>query len=534
MPPGRSPASHALFNISNTGNIHLVLKKAIHASNLNAFDAALKSANAAQLKHTFMLKRPGAFNRNPGNNVRGFYSRDVNWSTLDKASGRKVTHIYVNILQYAAILGRRSMVEHIAEKCPSLVKAKTRDYSLLSTTIASSSDSGMNLYKVFEYLVKKGAPVNDTLRFVVAAGRSCNIIIKCIHLLISKGADVNECDNQYKATPIFFATDPEVIGTLVSKGASVCVKDVYGWTPIMTVLAGCYTNNTADPIEIIQCAKMFLDTGINVKLTGSSRSPRKSEKKISLLHIASASACVLGSFQGFHSLYRRIAGGFSTKNHRTSLQNTPLLYTLKFVKNATGDWSDFLDQRVTSRTYRTYGVKIPSKTECVIKALYFLEYGNADTSLRDADGKTASDILHSIRDLNTNEIYRIFPSLAPRQTTMLNVRLPNNLNFTDPITMNNVQLNNAYILTTDLHGKRNAKTNRNIREIKTVYNKSTLNQLINSTLRRGARLVSPITRKPFTPHNIVKLVEIVHANELSRFRNARRGTPSNNNSRRNS
>ena len=513
---------------TRTGTIHIVLKEAVDNSNLDVFDTVLKTASIEQLKRTFRIVRPDTSNANIMNNQNDVFSNGLNWNVLDKMQmqGRPVESIRMNILQYAAVMNRTTMVRHIIEKYPSLIKTQTGNHSLLSTTMASSTS---NISKVFTYLVKKGAPVKGALHFVVASEKPPNVIIDCMSILIRHGAKVNERDAVSRATPIFFATKPQVIDALILKGATINVKDRYDWTPIMTVLMGCYANNTTDPKDLIQCAHKFLDKNINVKLTGRNRNPRETEKKISLLHVASASACVLGIVDSFRTensayiqLYRRIAGQFSSKNIRTSLKNTPILYTLKFVNNVTRFWTEFMEERIPVNTYWRHGM--PSRTRCLIFALHNLFYlGQANEKLQDADGKSAVDILHSMDSVNMNEIIRKFPFLERRnrQGPVSNVRLPNNLNFMDPITMNNVSMNNAYILTTDLHGKRNANTNRNIREIKTVYNKSTLTQLVNSTRRRGGQLVSPITRKPFTPLNIAKLVEIVPANEVSRFRNLR-------------
>jgi len=38
-------------------------------------------------------------------------------------------------------------------------------------------------------------------------------------------------------------------------------------------------------------------------------------------------------------------------------------------------------------------------------------------------------------------------------------------------------------------------------------------------LRSRRSLVSPVTRQPFTIGNVVKLTEIVHPDEIKRFRN---------------
>ena len=490
-----------------------MLINAIDNTNLSKLDILLKAATPHDLKKRICIVRDAG----DANNQRNVINRgNVRWDIYDRYMTTEPRCLYLNVLQYAALSGKTTMVRHILDRCtfPSSYIKETNQ-SGVTVLMAALLSKHIHAKRMVSFLVSKGAPTKGSLHFAAARGD-----MDIIDVIIREGVNANERDFRYKRTPLFFASTPAVVDKLLRRGANVNAKDADNFTPIMSQL------DVYDPdyrlTNTIPVVNRLLDKGANVKLTGKQGYGNSEEKGITLLHIASAHACdqTNATKRDYETLYTRIAALFPSKNKKTSMNNTPLLYALKFNKSLP------LFRSTRERTDSLlFGMKL------------LLGPGGANPSARDSNNRSAAYILRSIHSINIDTITTQFPMLASSRnlnSSMSNVRLPNNLNLMDPITMNNVQLNNAYILTTDLHGKRNANTNRNIREIKTVYNKSTLNQLINSTLRRGARLVSPITRKPFTPHNIVKLVEIVPVNELSRFRNARRGTPSNNNSRRNS
>lgn len=109
---------------------------------------------------------------------------------------------------------------------------------------------------------------------------------------------------------------------------------------------------------------------------------------------------------------------------------------------------------------------------------------------------------------------------TPRNRTRKNasVRIPNDLNRMDPVSMNMINIGNAYIIKRDLVNKTRTRNGNTIRrkEVRYVYNKSTLKSIIDS-----GRMRSPVTRKPFTLKDVVKLQDIVLKSELNRYRKNR-------------
>jgi len=105
-------------------------------------------------------------------------------------------------------------------------------------------------------------------------------------------------------------------------------------------------------------------------------------------------------------------------------------------------------------------------------------------------------------------------------SVLQNIHIPNNLNRTDPVAYNTVNINNAYIIKTDLMNKtiRNGNRNKRVKEVKTVYNKAS----IDGMLRSGRSVVSPITRRPFTRADVVRLKDVTPQNEMNRYKRNRR------------
>lgn len=98
-----------------------------------------------------------------------------------------------------------------------------------------------------------------------------------------------------------------------------------------------------------------------------------------------------------------------------------------------------------------------------------------------------------------------------------NALLPANLNLTDPITLNNVRIDNAYVIVPDIDVRNVRTTNGNtkiVRRIMHVYAKNSLNRLIKSK-----KMTSPVSRRPINPYDIVKLKDVVSKKELQNFKN---------------
>lgn len=146
----------------------------------------------------------------------------------------------------------------------------------------------------------------------------------------------------------------------------------------------------------------------------------------------------------------------------------------------------------------------------------------ASVSIKNKDGKKASDLYaasarRSNRVPNAN-VARLLGPLT-KKTYNKSIRLQNNMNTADPISLNTVNMNNAYVITKDIRPvtqKRNGRNER-VKLIQRMYNKSSINGLMAS----GRSLISPITRQPFSRGNIAKVTDIVHPDEIKRFRNLR-------------
>lgn len=140
---------------------------------------------------------------------------------------------------------------------------------------------------------------------------------------------------------------------------------------------------------------------------------------------------------------------------------------------------------------------------------------------KDTDGTRPVDVLLRMKNNgfipNANQNYindmvKILGGIEHKK----NVTLLGNMNMTDPISLNTVRLNNAYILKPDIvnttiQTKNGRKTTRTVRQ---VYEKSSLNSLI----RSGRTLQSPVTRRPFTPLDIIKLTDVVPENRIKNFK----------------
>jgi len=123
-----------------------------------------------------------------------------------------------------------------------------------------------------------------------------------------------------------------------------------------------------------------------------------------------------------------------------------------------------------------------------------LKHG-ASTSIKNKDGKKASDLYAaSARRSNSIPNTNISNLLGPlsKKTYNKSIRLQTNMNISDPISLNNVTMNNAYAITKDMRTvnmKNNQGRNERVTLIQRVYNKSSMDGLLAS----GRSLVSPIT-----------------------------------------
>jgi len=448
----------------------------------------------------------------------GHVSRDdvrVKWTqnvfnTLEIArarfiGGRQTSRVdQINILHIAATRGYTSMVRVILDSKPSLLNSKT---SQGFTALQLALILGRN--KTARYLVERKAGLKHALSAAVIGTQPDMTFIR---YLIVKGANVNEKDNMTGATPIFFANSTEMIDLLVSKGANVNQKDIYGWTPLMAIAGLIYINVnllTSNPVDLM---KKLVEKGANVCLRGRNREPQENEKKITLLHATMHSLGKIRT-QELSNIYTYITSEFRSRNKgirpRTTLGNTPMLYLTQYLKKCINN----------NNTLPRMKQDFPR----FFKNLATMHY--SDVNVPEDTNSGGRTVKYYLRDLvNTMNFPSNFKNAyiwnVSNTHTNNNIHIPNNLNRTDPISINAVNINNAYIIKKDLLNKTINENGRRVRikEVKTVYNKSSLNGMVAT----GRSLVSPITRRPFTAQDIVKLSTVASANEMTRYKNSRR------------
>lgn len=411
----------------------------------------------------------------------------------------------LNILHIATVSGYTSIVRAILDSKPSLLNTKTeKGFTALQLAII------LNQTKTACYLIEKKANLKHTLALAVLAPGSNNTTIP--RLLIQNGANVNEKDMISGVTPIFFAKSSSMVQFLVSKGADVNHKDVFGWTPLMA-LAGLIRVDKellySTPLDMM---KTFVQQGANISLRGRNRESVLREKKITLLHAVAHGLGKHTPGEMFH-IYEYICSEFLRKNIRvkpkTTLGNTPLLYLIQYMK-----------KRVTENTATESMKRDFTRVFSRVSGMFY----DTVPMDRNNNGKSVQYHLRSMMNeviFPQNFVSRYIGSTTNNAPNKINnIHIPNNLNRTDPITINAVNINNAYIIKKDLQNKNINKNGRRVRvkEVKTVYNKSSLNALVAS----GRSLVSPMSRRPFTPLDIVKLSAVAPARELNRYKNSNR------------
>ena len=423
--------------------------------------------------------------------------------------------LFVSILHMAAYLGHTTMVQEIVKKFPSSLNKKTIDLRYAITPIIMAVLGGHA--KTVKYLASAGASLQDCMHVAVLVQNKY-----MIRLLVRLGASVNDRDSKSKCSPLHYARSTNILRYLLSiPGVDMDIRDKYGYTPLMLFAARLERTSMFSSPEREECIRLLLDRGASLKYKVSEERffDFRPDKNLSILHLIAgimlrgySDACDKRLMRRFEMVSKKYKELGMDVNPKSSRGYTPISFFIKSLHRVS--WHEDLDRLLDYSRLK--------------RVLRFMMKIGADPTIKARGKETISSLLmeYSEKDVwgyNTSGIVRLadeFKNWTHRVNT--NVRLPNNLNLMDPITMNNVSLNNAYILKTDLHTKKN-RNNRNVREIKSVYNKASLDGIIRaSKSRSNKRLVSPMTRKPFTPQDVVMLVDIVPEGELSRFLNARR------------
>jgi ankyrin repeat protein len=416
--------------------------------------------------------------------------------------GSERTRDQCTMLHIAASKGYTSIVRAILDSKPHLLNTKTGRGGFTALQLALLMDKE----RTAEYLIQQRAKTNGALAYAAVLGSS-----SIITMLLDARANVNEKVRD-GATPLFFARTPGVVKTLVQNGANINHRDVYGWTPLMASLGNVYLNSIETHRPSPEMTETFIRHGADVSIKGRDRTPQSFEKNITALHTVFYNLYFVDdAIQMYSIVYNACRRKGLTTEPKTSNGNTPLLYFMKRYENSLKSHASFTRNR--------YGMNSSTKeSNSTVKDIleFLLEKGS---SLHDTNryGKSGFSYIKSMTNV-VNFSQRFLNRIG--MSVIHNIHIPNNLNRTDPILLNGININNAYILKTDLVNKtinRNGKNTR-VKEVKTVYNKSSLNGMI----RSGRSLVSPVTRRPFSGYDVVRLKDVAPANEMNRYKRNRR------------
>jgi ankyrin repeat protein len=473
--------------IRNNGTIADQLKRAIIGKNLASVKTLVQKLKRDESKKKFDYRIPAS----------------VRWLRDTVALGTPRDTDQYTILHIAASKGYTSIVRTILDSKPHLLNVQSRNgFTPLQYAVF------FNCERTVKYLVERKASLKGALAYAVLLNNR-----NMVETLINGGANVNEKMYKHDTTPMFFAKSIDMIRTLTRLGANINQKDEYGWTPVMTYVSNSMKLSKFESfLPSLDVVKTFIDQGASVSLRGRNRDPREYEKKITLLHAVFSGTYKTWSQEIYKFIRDTRIRERKIQNPKTTLGNTPLLYLLKKYKDSIG--------KRNSIESREIGM---SSLVLFTMVSVLLDNGiRSSLAERDIDGKS---VLEHIRNLSSRvSIPGYFRNRVGLSNANLrkinNIHIPNNLNRTDPILFNTININNAYILKPDLINKTINKNGRTIRvrEVKTIYNKSSLNGMIAA----GRSLISPITRHRFTRDDILKLKDVAPANEMNRYKRNRR------------
>jgi len=465
------------------------LKKSVQDKKLSLVKILSKSVRKQEVKETMY-------------DIRLDINRAYFSTSLKTISGHNVNRLRMNILHIAALDGNTSMVRAILDAFPALINTKTSDEMKL-TAIQIAAISGHD--KLTCFLTERGASLAGVLVYCMAS-----VSTHLTSYLLHHGASADDKNSFIGTTPLFYAYTPGLVKELIRAGANVNHRDTYGWTPLMYHVK-MFENSLSYPSRRQykkESINELLANGASIGIKGRNRDLRYTEGRISLLHIA-ASTMRPGDPHMLDFVSDLFVRNTLNLNAKTSLGNTPALYYLK----------------TTMRETPVYEVTL-RHAQCIVFNLKRIESKGGNLKLRDIYDCTVRDIIRKYVTnrnfhINIDTVLRNFVNeVQPKSMKIKNLYIPSNMNTTDPVLLNNINKNNAYLIKTDLVSKNvtiNGKTKR-VRELRTVYNKSSLNGILNS----GRSLVSPLTRKPFRSSDIVKLTDVAPASQLKKYkRNSR-------------
>lgn len=407
-----------------------------------------------------------------------------------------------NILHVAAALGYTSMARVIVRSHWNLVNTKTSGVGLTPLQVAIL----MRQTRTAAFLLKQESDVKHALPVALIESTSSTGGDIVNMIIASKRNAVHE--RIRGATPVFFAKTPCAVNTLIDKGANINQRDEDGWTPIMACIGNKYAPENIPPKTIGQIVSTCLRHGANIRLRGTNSVPgRDPERKITCLHAFSHGMTAnLSTMRDLMNVYKICVDAYRKKrmniNPKTTHGNTPVLYFIKKFDECIGKSRNVSKARVR---YFIHMIRM------------FVSYG-ANLYHRDRDGKSGIDHIKRLSRHSNFPSDILNKCLSNTNVkTIKNIHIPNNLNRLDPVGLNVVNINDAYIIYNDLLNKTIHKNGKNVRvkEVKTVYNASSLNGINN---KGTGNLLSPMTRRRFTINDILRLKDVVPKNEMNRYK----------------
>lgn len=452
-----------------------------------------------------------------------------------------VSHIGSSIdvtpLHVAAADGATAIVRAIIEKFPDTINVKASShkykdgYAHVTPLLLAILGGHKSTYK---YLIESGASLKDCIHMAVTMNDK-----SLVKTILDKGVSVNEKDSAIGRSPLHFAKNPSILSYLLNTpGVNIDIRDEYGYTPIMEFSRKHFEGR-------YECIRLLLQKGASLKYKGKDRFTMDTRMNSrnngqSILHIIASDFFqnykhVLRNHDDYILKSKRILDLVSSEYDRLGLNvnikssngDTPVLYFVELWMRM--DWN----------------VIHPQHFKTFVSVLEGWIRNGANPNIRNKDGKNVPDLLLERAELGfkiahkpynllklmnkgtlielSTEMQNLGKTLKGetdnKKQQIKNIHIPNNLNKVDPVLMNNVKLNDAYILKSDLLKKTitNEKTGKKtkVKEVKTVYNKSSLNGILKS----GRSIVSPVTRKPFTADDILMLKTVAPIKELEKYKN---------------
>jgi len=289
-----------------------------------------------------------------------------------------------------------------------------------------------------------------------------------------------------RPTALHMVRSTRVLNALLEYGANPNVRDARGWTPLMY-----YVRLAMDARTIIR--KILNDPRINVQIRGKSQYGIPTSN-LTPLHIAMA--CDKDDHTFTKDIITMLIDAGVNVNAVDSSKRTALHWHCR---------------KIAERRRFTMSDVVIIQT---------LVDNGANVAMKDASRKTPLQYIESyvetsryVPNRTKQKIIDMLP--YPRSPVRYNktAKLPSNLNLTDPVSLSNVQLKNAYVIIPDLVNRKvDSSSHNKAPHILTVYNKTTVDGLA-----RSSHMKSPISRRPLRRDQIVKLKCIVSKKEMNRF-----------------